>query len=265
MIRVPILMYHSVTESPNEETRPHSVRPSDLEEQLTYLAEGGFTPLTLGDLVSRLNKNTGMPVKPVVVTFDDGYADFHTHALPLLERHRFPATVFLTSGWVADAGADAAGRPLDDMLSWGQAREIAQTGIEIGGHSHSHPQLDQLPTEELRQELRRNKGLLEEKIGAPVATMAYPYGYSSARVRREVRKAGYFAACAVNNAIAADRHDMLAIPRLTVARHTTIGMFRRAVEGSAVPLIYLRERVLTKGYAVVRRTRYGLQRVRGNV
>ncbi|MDR8414618.1 polysaccharide deacetylase family protein [Nonomuraea sp. 3-1Str] len=265
MIRVPVLMYHSVTDSPNEETRPHSVRPSDLEEQLAYLVEGGFTPLTLGDLVARLNKNTGMPVKPVVVTFDDGYADFHAHALPLLERHRFPATVFLTSGWVSDAGADAAGRPLDDMLSWGQAREIAQTGIEIGGHSHSHPQLDQLPTEELRQELRRNKGLLEEKIGAPVATMAYPYGYSSARVRREVRKAGYFAACAVNNAIAADRHDMLAIPRLTVGRHTTMGMFRRAVEGSAVPLIYLRERVLTKGYAVVRRTRYGLQRVRGNV
>ncbi|WP_327090111.1 polysaccharide deacetylase family protein [Nonomuraea sp. NBC_01738] len=267
MIRVPILMYHSVTDRPNDDTRPHSVRPGDLADQLAYLSESGFTPLTLGDLVASLNKNNGrsMPAKPIVVTFDDGYADFHSTALPLLERHDFPATVFLTSGWVADAGRDAAGRSLDEMLSWGQAREAAQTGIEFGGHSHSHPQLDQLPEAELRQELRRNKGLLEEKIGAPVATMAYPYGYSSARVRREVRKAGYFAACAVSNTIAADRHDMLAIPRLTVARHTTINMFKRAVEGSAVPLIYLRERILTKGYAVVRRTRYGLQRVRGNV
>jgi peptidoglycan/xylan/chitin deacetylase (PgdA/CDA1 family) len=267
MIRVPILMYHSVSENPNDDTRPHSVRPSDLAEQFAYLAENGFTPLTLADLVASLNKNNGrsVPHKPIVITFDDGYADFHSHALPLLDRHRFPATVFLTSGWVSDAGDDAAGRPLDDMLSWGQAREVAQTGVEIGGHSHSHPQLDQLSTDELRQELRRNKGLLEEKIGAPVATMAYPYGYSSARVRREVRRAGYFAACAVSNTIAADRHDMLAIPRLTVARNTTISMFRRAVEGNAVPLIYLRERVLTKGYAVVRRTRYGLQRVRGNV
>src|SRR5690606_29381525 len=185
--------------------------------------------------------------------------------LPLLERHKFPATVFLTSGWVADAGKDAAGRPLDRMLSWSQAAEAASAGIEIGGHSHSHPQLDQLPDDDLRQELRRNKGLLEDKLGTPVATMAYPYGYSSARVRREVRKAGYFAACAVNNTIAADRHDMLAIPRLTVARHTTIGMFTKAVEGTAVPLIYLRERILTKGYAVVRRTRYGLPRVRGHV
>ncbi|MFC7101327.1 hypothetical protein ACFQQB_13095 [Nonomuraea rubra] len=80
-----------------------------------------------------------------------------------------------------------------------------------------------------------------------------------------MRKAGYFAACAVSNTIAADRHDMLAIPRLTVGKNTTINMFKRAVEGNAVPLIYMRERILTKGYAVVRRTRYGLQRVRGNV
>ncbi|WP_049568202.1 polysaccharide deacetylase family protein [Nonomuraea sp. SBT364] len=267
MIRVPILMYHSVSDRPNDETRPHSVRPGDLDEQLAYLSEAGFSPLTLGDLVAALNKNNGrsLPAKPVVITFDDGYADFHGRALPLLDKHGHPATVFLTSGWVADAGDDAAGRPLDDMLTWGQAREAAQSGIEIGGHSHSHPQLDQLPTEQLRQELRRNKGLLEDTLGTPVATMAYPYGYSSARVRREVRKAGYFAACAVGNTIAADRHDMLAIPRLTVARHTTIGMFKRAVEGTGVPLIYLRERILTKGYAVVRRTRYGLRRVRGDV
>ncbi|MEV0589149.1 polysaccharide deacetylase family protein [Nonomuraea sp. NPDC050310] len=264
MIRVPILMYHSISDRPAAETAPLAVRTGDFAEQLAYLSESGFTPMTASDLVAAFNKNQ-IPAKPVVVTFDDGYADFHSNALPVLERLGFPATVFLTSGWVADAGKDAAGRPLDEMLSWTQARECAQTGIEIGGHSHSHPQLDQLPDVELRAELRKNKALLEEKIGAPVATMAYPYGYSSARVRREVYKAGYFAGYAVNNAIAADKHDMLAIPRLTVARHTTLSMFKRAVEGNAVPLIYLRERVLTKGYAVVRRTRYGMQRVMRNV
>ena len=69
----------------------------------------------------------------------------------------------------------------------------------------------------------------------------------------------------MNNAIAADRHDVLALPRLTVAEGTSMRMFSRAVEGSQVPLIYMKERVLTKGYAVVRRTRYGLRRVRGQV
>lgn len=265
MIRVPILMYHSISDRPNAETRPLAVRPSAFAEQLSYLKENGFTPLTVADLVASLHRNNGrsIPERPIVVTFDDGYADFHSEALPVLERHDFPATVFLTSGWVSDAGKDAAGRPLDVMLSWSQAREAASCGVEIGGHSHSHPQLDQLPDDRLRQELRRNKALLEDKIGALVSTMAYPYGYSSVRVRREVRRAGYWAACAVNNAIAADRHDVLALPRLTVTDGTSMKMFGRAVEGSQVPLIYMKERVLTKGYAVVRRTRYGLRRVRG--
>ncbi|MFI6498800.1 polysaccharide deacetylase family protein [Nonomuraea typhae] len=261
MIRVPILMYHSVTDRPNDATRPLAVRPGDFAEQLACLADGGYTPMTFADLVAAVNQHQ-VPDKAVVITFDDGYADFHSQALPVLDRHRFPATIFVTTGWLADAGKDSAGRPLDDMLSWGQAREAAASGIEIGGHSHSHPQLDQLPDDELRQELRRNKGLLEERLGAPVATMAYPYGYSSARVRREVRKAGYFAACAVGNAVAADRHDMLAVPRLTVARRTSMEKFRRAVEGRGVPLLYLRERALTKGYALVRRTRYAMRQVK---
>jgi peptidoglycan/xylan/chitin deacetylase (PgdA/CDA1 family) len=262
MTRVPILMYHSVTDRPTPETRPHAVRPADFADQLGYLKDGGFTPLTVADLVASLHgTGPGLPDRPVVITFDDGYADFHTEALPVLERHDFPSTVFVTTGWLDDAGPTAAGRPLDRMLSWSQAREAAAHGVEIAGHSHSHPQLDQLRDHDLRQELRRNKALLEDRIGRPVTTMAYPYGYSSARVRGEVRKAGYWAACAVNNAIAADRHDLLAIPRLTVGHGTTMAKFRLAVEGRGVPLVYLKERVLTKGYAVVRRTRYGLRRV----
>jgi peptidoglycan/xylan/chitin deacetylase (PgdA/CDA1 family) len=262
MMRVPILMYHSITDRPNDETRPHAVRPGEFEAQLGYLQDRGFTPMTLADLIASMNGNgRPLPDRPVVVTFDDGYADFHTEALPRLERLGFPATVFLTSGWMGDAGDDAAGRPLDAMLCWTQAREAAACGIEIAGHSHSHPQLDQLPEDALRQELRRNKALLEDKVGRPVSTMAYPYGYSSARVRREVRKAGYWAACAVGNAIAGDHGDVLALPRLTVGRSTTMSKFRRAVEGRDVPRIYLRERTLTKGYAVVRRTVYGLRQV----
>lgn len=262
MIRVPILMYHSVTDSPNKETRPLAVRTSDFTDQLAYLKDGGFTPLTVAELVGSLH-GTGptMPDRPVVITFDDGYADFHTEALPVLDRFGFSSTVFLTSGWVDDAGPWAAGRPLDRMLSWSQAREAAAHGAEIAGHSHSHPQLDQLDDRDLRQELRRNKGLLEDRIGQPVTTMAYPYGYSSPRVRREVRKAGYWAACSVNNAIAAEGHDLLAIPRLTVGRSTTMRKFQLAMEGRGVPLLYLKERALTKGYAVVRRTRYGLRRI----
>jgi peptidoglycan/xylan/chitin deacetylase (PgdA/CDA1 family) len=240
---------------------------------MALLRDRGFTPLSFGGLAARLRppqdphgQETGdgtagrLPDKPVVITFDDGYADFHQNALGVLDDLGFPATVFATTGWLADAGADAAGRPLDRMLSWSQVREAVEHGVEMGGHSHSHPQLDQLADGPLRDELTRNKESLEDRLGRAVTTMAYPYGYSSARVRREVRAAGYQAACAVANDLAADRHDELALPRLTVRWSTSLERFGRIVEGRGVPLTYLRDRALTKGYAIVRRTRYAARR-----
>jgi peptidoglycan/xylan/chitin deacetylase (PgdA/CDA1 family) len=233
---------------------------------MAWLRDHGFTPLSLTNLAvimqsfdQRLHDHENVPERPVVITFDDGYADFHEVALPVLERHGFPATVFVSTGWIDDAGAEAAGRPLDRMMSWRQIDEAAATGIEFGGHSHSHPQLDQLPPPVLRDELGRSKSLLEDRLGAPVTTMAYPYGYSSARVRREVRSAGYTTACAVANDLpdlSDGRHDALALPRLTIRAATSPATFGRAVAGHGIPLLYLRDRVLTKGYAMVRRGRY---------
>jgi len=180
-----------------------------------------------------------------VITFDDGYADFYTEALPILERFGFAATVFVTTGWLADAGPHAAGRPLDRTLTWSQVKEAAAHGVELAGHSHSHPQLDQIDGATLREELGRNKALLEDELGRPVTTMAYPYGYSNARVRRAVAAAGYEAACAVNNALAAPAHDRFAMPRLTVGRSTTMAKFQAAVAGRGVPALYRKERTLT--------------------
>ncbi|WP_406312772.1 polysaccharide deacetylase family protein [Streptosporangium sp. NBC_01639] len=261
MIRVPILMYHSVSDHPNDETRPLAVSPGRFADQLGMLRDRGFTPMTLSDLVAGMHRTSAMPDRPVAITFDDGYADFHTEALPVLERFGYPATVFVTSGWVQDSGPAEAGRRLAPMLTWSQVREAVSCGVEIGGHSHSHPQLDQLPGGELRNELRTNKAMLEDQIGRPVATMAYPYGYSSARVRREVRKAGYWTACAVANDTVREDDEMLALPRLTVTEQTSMAKFSKAIDGQSLSMIYLKERALTKGYAVVRRTRYGLRRI----
>ncbi|MFF0310782.1 polysaccharide deacetylase family protein [Streptosporangium sp. NPDC004379] len=261
MTGVPILMYHAVSDTPNDATRPLAVSPGRFADQLGLLHDRGFTPMTLSDLVAGVHRTGRLPAKPVAITFDDGYADFHSDALPILDRFGYPATVFVTSGWVQDAGPHAAGRRLAPMLAWSQVREAVSCGIEIGGHSHSHPQLDQLPDAELRNELRTNRTLLEDQIDRPVATMAYPYGYSSARVRREVRRAGYWTACAVANDAFEEGDEMLSIPRLTVTERTSMAKFTRAVEGEALPLLYLRERALTKGYALVRRTRYGWRQV----
>lgn len=251
MTGVPVLMYHSINAEPPRSTAGLAVSPAAFAAQMVLLKERGFTPVPFSALPSP------KAPKPIVITFDDGYADFHEHALPVLDRLGFAATIFVTTGWLADAGPDATGGAPDRMLAWEQVREAAKHGIEIGGHSHSHPQLDQLRDSQLKHELKHNKDLLEDKLGLAVTTMAYPYGYSSVRVRNAVALAGYESACAVANRLPTNE-DVYTLPRLTVRSSLRLTAFLKVAEGRGVLRTYAKDRALTKGYAVVRRMRYAL-------
>ena len=158
--------------------------------QLDYLRGAGFTTMTAAELSARQATGIGpLPDRPIVLTFDDGYADFHSRAMPLLDRHGFTATLFVTTGWGQDADLrrSAPGR----MLTRTQLVEAAAAGVEIAAHTRSHPQLDQLPEHLVREELCTSKRWLEDEIGLAVPGLAYPFGYSSALGRQVAREAGY--------------------------------------------------------------------------
>lgn len=259
-LSVPILMYHSVAEHPSSETRRLSVTPDSLEEQVAFLVEHGFTGLTFSDLADAFETGRRLPKRPVVLTFDDGYADFASDALPILGRHDFPATVFVTTGWMADAGPNAAGRSLDKMLTRTQVRELAAAGIEIGAHTHSHPELDQLPDVMLRRELGESRVLLEDCIGASVRALAYPFGYSTRRVRIATRSIGFRCAAAVRNIRATSSDDLFMLPRLTIRRSTTPTIFA-AIMAGADDRVFRRDRLLTAGWGSVRGIRRAGKRV----
>lgn len=260
MSGVPILMYHSIGGSDRL-----SVPGATFAAHMAALWQQGYTSLPLTALTRWLGTGEHgagprrLPRRSVVITFDDGYADVHERALPILARYGFPATVFVTSGWLRDAGRYAAGRPPGRMLAWKQVAELADEGVEIGGHGHSHAQLDQLPDARLRDELFRNRGLLEDRLGREVTTMAYPYGYCSGRVRDRARAAGYHCAFAVANRTVAENADRFALPRLTMRAGTSGAAFTAALSGRGFRL----DHFLTKGYAVVRRSRYAARRLRG--
>lgn len=251
---VPILMYHSVAQEPPSATRRLSVTPDSFEQQVAFLVDQGFTGMTFSDLADAFETGRRLPKRPVVLTFDDGYADFAANAWPILRRHDFPATVFVTSGWMADAGPDAAGRSLDKMLSRAQVRALAAAGIEIGSHTHSHPELDQIPDAMLRRELGDSRALLADCIGTSVRAIAYPFGYSSPRVRLAARAAGYRYAAAVRNVRATASDNLFALPRLTIRRRTSRTVFAALMAG-ADGRIYWRDRLLTAGWAWVRDVR----------
>jgi peptidoglycan/xylan/chitin deacetylase (PgdA/CDA1 family) len=257
--RVPVLMYHAVAADPSDATRALSVTPEAFAGQMAVIADRGATPIGTAELAAAWRSGRPLPRRPVLITFDDGYEGVHRHALPALAGHGFPATLFVTTGWLR--GPHDTGGALDTMLDWDQVRALAAAGVEIGGHSHTHPQLDQLDEERLRFELIHGKEIVADQLGTVPASFAYPYGYSDRRVRRAVRETGYAQALAVGNGLARRAQGPYALRRVTVRRATGLDEFARLVEGRAIGRAFARDRVLTKGYAVLR----GARRLRGRV
>jgi peptidoglycan/xylan/chitin deacetylase (PgdA/CDA1 family) len=254
-LRVPVLMYHEIADVAATPSRL-AVSPDVFADQLAYLGDAGFNAITAGALSAILAGGGGdLPERPVVLTFDDGYGDFYGQALPLLKQHGFTGTVFMTTDWIGKEGEAKR------MLNWRELAEAEQTGIEIGAHTCKHPQLDQLPENLIREELYVSKSLLEDNLGLPVPGLAYPFGYSDARVRRMARDIGYAYAYAVGNAMTSGAADTFAIPRLTVRRATTMDDFHKMVNGQDTMML-ARDRILTSGYSVVRRARSTLRAVR---
>ena len=252
---VPVLMYHEINE-PAQAWSHLAVSPAAFKEQLAHLLDAGYTTLTAGAFAALLAQDAPVPPRTVVLTFDDGFEDFHRHAVPALAEYGFTATVFVTTGWVQDGTGSVSRRP-GRMLSWSQVAEVVAAGMEVGAHSSQHPPLDQIPGVRLRGELYTSKARLEDELGISVLGLAYPFGYSNAMVREVARAVGYGYGYAVRNATANPASDLFKLPRLTVHHSTSLSEFRRLVAGQFA-LTMVRDRALTAGWSVVRRSRAAL-------
>jgi len=245
-LRVPVLMYHEIADITATRSQL-AVSPDVFSDQLAYLRDAGFNALTAGEVAAILAGGHGeLPERPVVLTFDDGYADFYSHGLPLLKQNGFTGTLFMTTGWIGEEGEAKR------MLNWRELAEIDQAGIEIGAHTCKHPKLDQLPEKLVREELSVSKRELEDHLGMQIPGLAYPFGYSNAKVREVARELGYTYGYAVGNALTTSGAGKFTLPRLTVRRSTSIDEFSKMVNGHET-LTVRRDRFLTKGFTVVRR------------
>jgi peptidoglycan/xylan/chitin deacetylase (PgdA/CDA1 family) len=245
-LRVPVLMYHEIADAaatPSE----LAVAPDVFADQLGYLRDAGFNTVTAGELAAILAGGPGkLPERPVVLTFDDGYADFHSQALPVLKQNDYTGTIFVTTGMLGREGEDKR------MLNWREIAEINEARIEIGAHTCKHPKLDELPEKLVHEELSVSKSVLEDHLGQEVPGLAYPFGYSNAKVRQVARDLGYAYGYAVGNALTTSSAGKFTLPRLTVRRKTTMDEFRKMVNGHET-LTVRRDRLLTKGFIPVRR------------
>lgn len=260
MTPVCVFLYHSVSRDPPRWIAPFTVSPGDFAEQLDRIAESGRTVVPLSRLVSALYGGPRLPPRCAVLTFDDGFADFYWTVAPQLTARGLPATLYVTTGAVHTPGADCDGSllPPAPMLTWRQISTLDACGVEIGGHSLTHPQLDALTAARIHHEVAGSKQRLEDVLGHRVSAFAYPHGYSSTMVRREVRAAGWTSATAMENAFSSAADDPLRIARLTVRADTPPDVFRRWTEGEGAPVAPFREHARTRSWRMYRRVRAAL-------
>jgi peptidoglycan/xylan/chitin deacetylase (PgdA/CDA1 family) len=236
---VPILMYHSISTSTNPLFMRWAVPPEMFDEHLSYLSQNGYTPITITDLV-RARSNTGAPLpdRPVVLTFDDAYEDFYANAFPALVRHGFVATLYVptayvgaTSGWLRQEG-----ETLHPMATWTQLAEMSRAGIECGGHSHAHMQMDAVPLAIAAADIRRCKAILEDHLGSETRSFAYPHGWTTNAVKRLVQSAGFTSACAVKNMLSSPLDDAFELARLVVTGGTNTSEIAPLLTRRVTPL-----------------------------
>ncbi|MEJ5255874.1 MAG: polysaccharide deacetylase family protein [Acidimicrobiales bacterium] len=199
------------------------------EEQVAFLAEHA-TVLDLDAALDVLAARSPLPSDAVVLTFDDGTADLVDHALPVLERYRLPATLYVATGFVG-ASRSIWGDP--GALSWEGLREMVSTGlITLGSHTHSHVLLDRLPSGEIADELDRSVELIGERVGVEVHHFAYPKALApSPEADAEVRRRFRSAALAGTRANVPGRADLHRLARSPVQVADGMRWFERKVRG----------------------------------
>ncbi len=194
---VPVLMYHSISDG--DESRVHAyfrtcTSPDTFAEQMAYLHGEGYSPCGLAQALNHLRSGAGAATKPIVITFDDGYADFFHQAFPVLNRYGFSATVFLPTAYIGDCPVPFKGR---NCLTWGEVRELNSHGIAFGSHTVTHPQLRALSASAVNEEIVSSKKTIEERIGRAVDSFAYPFAFPQndvpfrSMLRDSLRSAGY--------------------------------------------------------------------------
>jgi peptidoglycan/xylan/chitin deacetylase (PgdA/CDA1 family) len=261
---VPILLYHGVSATAAPAFRRWVVEPSRFGEHVEWIAASGRQPVTVSHVALALGGQATLPDRPVAITFDDGLADLATGAFPTLSRLGIPASLYITTGYVGGRSRwlDREGEGDRPMLDWSTVRRLDASGlVEIGAHGHSHRQLDVLPPHELPAEVDVSKRRLEEQLGHPIASFAYPHGYSSRRVRQAVADAGFTSACAVKHALSGPGDDRYALARIVVGADTTVEALDGMLHGAGLR-VAPRDRTRVMAWRLLRRAHAQLPRNR---
>jgi glycosyltransferase involved in cell wall biosynthesis/peptidoglycan/xylan/chitin deacetylase (PgdA/CDA1 family)/SAM-dependent methyltransferase len=227
--RVPVLTYHRVAEHCPPALRRYCVGPDAFEAQLRFLRRHGYRAVTSLELDAHLGSGRPLPGRPVLITFDDGYRDFHDLAWPILRRNDFTAEVFLPTDRVGSNAAWDAEHGAAPLMSWEEIATLAREGVHFSSHLASHEAADGLSSQALLDEAVRSRRTLAERVGQAPVALAYPFGVCDERIARLAALAGYRLGFTTRPGLAALNDARMTLPRIEVRGDHDLGDFARSL------------------------------------
>jgi len=233
--RLPVLMYHSIGNDsrPGHPYYETNTSTEVFRSHLQYLSEKGFTVIDVNEIGTAID--SGRTKQRVAITFDDGFRDFHSNALPLLTEFRFKATMYVISAIPDEGRVRLHGK---ELMTWNEIREVHRHGISIGSHTVNHPELDAMTPDAIEYELRVSKATIENKLGAPVQSFAYPFAFPETqkvftqRLRDMLQEVGYKNGVTTSIGTVSAAHDRFFYPRLPANSFDDIRFLEAKLTGS---------------------------------
>ncbi len=219
-----ILMYHSIAEGTHD---PYTVSAADFRNQLKWLCECGYEVISLPFLVQSIKKQDhGILNKKVVITFDDGYQDFISNALPVLQDYGATATVFLVTDMLGQRASWNSNGPQSQLMSEEEVRSVKSRGISLGSHTSTHANLTLLNYQDLQKQLEDSRNRLQN-LGETFMAFSYPWGQWSDRTAQVVRNLGYECALSVGELTSLAAGSIYCLPRITMSHMMDMKRFQK--------------------------------------
>jgi peptidoglycan/xylan/chitin deacetylase (PgdA/CDA1 family) len=235
--RVVILCYHGVTERserhPNDRSGLH-IRAHRFEAQLNYLRRH-YHVISLAEFVEARKNNVPLPDYSVVLTFDDGYRNFLTSALPRLVARNMSVSIFLITDRIQPETQSHVNewRESDDegYLSWEEIKTLQQRGVEIGSHTCSHRKLSEIVPVEAERELAVSHQIIAARLSQATMPLAFPYGSYSEAVIEITRRLPYTCALTTDAGTNGDATNLFLLRRNLIGDDDDEGLFAARVSG----------------------------------
>lgn len=219
-----VLGYHEIAPLRPGMRRSLMVSPTTFATHLTYLRLAGFRCIDLTDVGRYLRGETSIPSRAVAITFDDGYIGNARHAVPLLRRFGFRATLFVPSRLLGGVMSRDDSGP-SQLLSRDAVYELHTGGVAIGAHTQTHADLTTLPPSSIESEVAGSRRELETILDASIPAFAYPFGRHHGASVAAVREAGYTVACTTSFSAVCRDDDPYLIPRVMIGNNMQLPWF----------------------------------------